>query len=1254
MFQSSGYLVGDHDWRLLGLAAVVGFLTSCAAIILLRRARKTSASQRVIWSTAAGAVAGCGIWATQFIAMLGYAHGVAVNYDFSLTLSPLISAMGVSIVSFSVASYRPGTSIAVLGGGLLGIGIALAHHLGTGALDILGPVTWSMGLGLTSIILGVVFGMAALVLAERRFDLPATFIVALILVLAILSHHLTAMSAIQMVIDPTKVVDFAFSPGVLATALAGMASTVLGMSLVAAMLDQRLAVRNGQLKMATNHMSQGLIMFDSAERVVFCNSRYIEMYGLSPQIVKPGCTFLALLRHRAEGGRLTKSPEQYRVERLAVVAGGQLVREILEFADGRTVANITQPTAGGGWVATHEDITEQCRVERVLAEARAEAVAAGNEARAARARLLDAFAVVPQALALFDAQDRHVLWNDRYAESYGAAARELACGVTFEHMLRAGIAESLYPEAEGNENQWLQDQLAGHARPSNSYEQELRGDRWIQVEERRTFEGGNIGIRIDITELKRRELSFRLLFESNPVPMWVYARDTLRFIDVNRAATNHYGYNRQQFLAMSLPDLSPFEDQDDVRAIAGQGINSTGHTWRYLKANLSQVVVAIYTRALRYAGHDAVIVATIDITAQRRVEDELRRTRKFLDTIFADMPVALIVKSARDMRMVLVNKAAEDLYGVARKDLIGKTVLEILPKAQADEVMTRDQMALSSTGSLTHDNLEIETRHNGTRIVAAKRLIIRDESGIPEYVVGLMHDVTEHRRAQEELVDSSRLMQAVFNASPVAIVGTSPLGIVSFWNGAAERLFGFTAQEASGCAVIDLVVPDEERDNFSKFHRRAFSGECFQNLFSRRKRKNGSVIDVQLATACVFADDGTVRAIVVALEDITQRKVLEDQLRQSQKMEAIGQLTGGLSHDLNNLLAVIIGNLDLLREQIGWNPDAGEIIDEALQASLQGADLNQRLLAFARRQPLQPKRVDLNDLVVGMTKLLSRTLGAHIEITLSIADGLWPLLVDPAQMESALTNLAVNARDAMPSGGRLTIGTRNMSIDHDYAEAHADVTAGDFVMLEVTDTGIGMAPDVVAHVFEPFFTTKEKDKGTGLGLSMVFGFVKQSGGHIEVYSEVGMGTTMRLYLPRVGAGIEAKEAPAAAQHQRGHETVLAVEDNDRLRSLLVKQLVDLGYRVLEAGNARDALDILKSKPEVDLLFTDIVLPGGMNGSELARAAVLVRADLKVLYTSGFPKTAFGADGGLPAGAVLLGKPYRKDELARRLRESLAA
>ncbi len=378
----------------------------------------------------------------------------------------------------------------------------------------------------------------------------------------------------------------------------------------------------------------------------------------------------------------------------------------------------------------------------------------------------------------------------------------------------------------------------------------------------------------------------------------------------------------------------------------------------------------------------------------------------------------------------------------------------------------------------------------------------------------------------------------------------------------------------------------------------------------------------------------------------------EHRFIQAQKMEAVGSLTGGLAHDFNNLLGIIIANLDLLQPVTKELQDADEFVSEALGAALRGADLTRRLLAFARKQPLKPECVALNELIAGLAKLLGRTLGEHIEIELALAPDIWEITVDPFQLESAITNLATNARDAMPRGGRIVIATKNAHLDAEYAAQHAEVTPGDYALIELSDTGTGMAPEVLSHIFEPFFTTKERGRGTGLGLSMVFGFIKQSGGHITVYSEIEKGTTFRLYLPRHVGGEPATLTATAGQTIRGGiETILVVDDNGKIRQAVTKQLTQLGYRVIEAENGRAALAILETAESIHLLFSDVIMPGGIDGFELAAEATKRKPGLKVLLTSGFPE-GFGKTTQPMLGCRMLSKPYRSAQLAHALRELL--
>ena len=507
------------------------------------------------------------------------------------------------------------------------------------------------------------------------------------------------------------------------------------------------------------------------------------------------------------------------------------------------------------------------------------------------------------------------------------------------------------------------------------------------------------------------------------------------------------------------------------------------------------------------------------------------------------------------------------------------------------------------------------------------------------------------RERTGELALTNRQLNAILESSPVAIFMLDLNGAVRLWTASAERLFGYSAQEALGRRPPYLG--DDELAEFEANIALAEAGTapgCFE---AQHRRCDGTLIDLSISWARVHDEAARLLGIMYAATDITDRKRLEAQLRQAQKMEALGNLTGGMAHDFNNHLGVIILNLDLLREQVADNADAEELTDEALSAAMRGAELIRHLLAFARRQPLQPQRADVNRLVGEMARLLERVLGEEISVSVETDAAVWPTVIDPAQLESSLANLANNARDAMPDGGELRIATGNRTLDADYAAEHADVAAGDYVLVEISDTGIGMTPEVLAQVFDPFFTTKPQGQGTGLGLSMVYGFIKQSGGHINVYSEPGIGTTVRLYLPRAKPAEAKSETVDVQPPVRGSgETVLIVEDNESMRRVAVRQLTDLGYCVIEAENAHAALEVLERNP-ADLLFSDVVMPHGMNGYELVRIARQRRPGLKALMTSGFPGRMLTEtrDHG---GIRLLSKPYRRDDLSRAIQEVLQA
>ncbi|TMJ56789.1 MAG: response regulator [Alphaproteobacteria bacterium] len=421
----------------------------------------------------------------------------------------------------------------------------------------------------------------------------------------------------------------------------------------------------------------------------------------------------------------------------------------------------------------------------------------------------------------------------------------------------------------------------------------------------------------------------------------------------------------------------------------------------------------------------------------------------------------------------------------------------------------------------------------------------------------------------------------------------------------------------------------------------------------------GAPATAGLVLLCLLALRRTRReaaAIARAREAMAQREAAEAQLRQAQKMEAIGQLTSGVAHDFNNLLTAISGNVELLARRVrGGDPDLERFAGAALRGVDRAATLTQRLLAFSRRQPLDPKPLDINRLIAGMSDLLRRTLGEEIEAETVLAGGLWTVLVDANQLEHSLLNLAINARDAMGGPGKLTIETANTSLDEPYADAHDEVMPGQYVMISVSDTGSGMTREVREKAFEPFFTTKETGQGTGLGLSQVYGFIKQSGGHCTIYSEPGEGTTVKLYLPR-HLGKEEPVTPAvpAAAGVSGGETILVVEDDADVRSFASDLLRDLGYRVLAAATGPDGLRLLDQYPEVRLLFTDVALPGGMTGRQLADEAERRHPGLKVLYTTGYARNAIVHQGRLDPGVELIVKPFTSAALAGKVRQLLDA
>ncbi len=542
--------------------------------------------------------------------------------------------------------------------------------------------------------------------------------------------------------------------------------------------------------------------------------------------------------------------------------------------------------------------------------------------------------------------------------------------------------------------------------------------------------------------------------------------------------------------------------------------------------------------------------------------------------------------------------------------------------------------------------------------VSAVLTVYREDHKLPDgqemEVIARSADIVQIALQRDRQEAELKLQASALDAAANAIVITDSDGVICWANRAFSSLSGYSNAESLGRTPGELVKSGiHEPSFFAEVWKTIRSGAVWSGQVVNR-RKDGELRTEEMTITPVEDSDGEVTHYVAVNHDITQRLAMEEHLRKAQRLEAVGHLSGGMAHDFNNLLTVILGNAELLRERLQDDPLLEPISEMICTAAERGAELTQRMLAFARRQALEPKSVDINRLVSDMDGLLRRTLGEQIEIEFVRGGGLWTALVDPAQLESALLNLCINARDAMPAGGRLTIETANVRLSSDYTEQVTDLLPGQYVMVAVSDTGTGIAPEHMERLFEPFFTTKEPGKGTGLGLPMVYGFAKQSNGHVNVYSELGEGSVIKLYLPRHFGEADAKLGPQQGYASSGTETVLLVEDDDMVRSYATEVLKSLGYQVLVAANGPAALAMLRERGDIDVLFTDIVMPGGMNGRQLADAARSFRSGLKVLYTSGYTENAIVHQGRVDPGVALLGKPYRRAELARRLRDVLDA
>ncbi len=628
------------------------------------------------------------------------------------------------------------------------------------------------------------------------------------------------------------------------------------------------------------------------------------------------------------------------------------------------------------------------------------------------------------------------------------------------------------------------------------------------------------------------------------------------------------------------------------------------------------------------------------IEARDRTEHLSRRLMDTLENM-SDGFLAL----DRDWRIEYMNTQAEQLLNRPRGEVLGKVIWEEFPEAVGSGFQQQYETAVSSGQTVRF----VEYSAPLSKWFEVSAYPASESLGV------YFRDITDRQIAEEAMRISDERFRIVAGATSDVIWDWDLQAQSVWWNEGVTTLFGYDrdALEPGPESWSQRIHPDDLERVLQGIHAVIDGSDSNWEDEYRFVHASGRILTVMDRGYVIRDDDGRAVRMIGSMNNLTERREMDDRLRQSQKLEAIGQITGGVAHDFNNLLTVILGNADLLAEQLTDRQQLRMMAEMTATAAERGAELTARLLSFARRQALAPQPLNVNRLVKGMDGLLRRTLTEDIDIEIVQAGGLWVTSVDPGQLEVALLNLAINARDAMPGGGCLTIETANTKLDDAYARAHDEVSPGQYVMISVSDTGFGMPSEVVQRAFEPFFTTKEVGKGSGLGLSMVHGFVKQSGGHVKIYAESGEGTTVKLYFPRdlveMPTGDSDETVPLIAG---GRETILVVEDDALVREHLVSQLQDLGYDVAGASSGPEAMELLHRGERYDLLFTDIVMPGGMNGRQLADEALRVAPRMRVLFTSGYSDNAIVHHGRLDYGVQLLSKPYRRQELAQKVRDVL--
>ncbi len=1053
--------------------------------------------------------------------------------------------------------------------------------------------------------------------------------------------------------------------------------------------EQTLASKFDLLSTVLENVAQGVAMFDATRRLLVWNDEYQQIVQFPDGFLQVGLSIWEMSLYVAERGDYGEGdPEKLTAERLNLLWSGEDARSEITMRGENIYDVLFRRTDDGGLVITFTDITERKRAEEAL--------------RASEQRLANAQRLAHLGHWDWDIVSGNLYMSDEASRIYGFGPQAFpatldACFQAVHPDDRDRVSESVH-------------QTISSGQPFDNEFRILRPDGTLRhVHERGEASFGDdstpvrmIGTVYDITERKeaeealqrahdeleirilertselRREITERKLTEEalreseerfrsvvNNSPTKIHIKDVEgRYVLINSEAEKLFGLTNEEARGKTSSEIFPNKRAEEFKA-HDQAVLETGQTMEQEEQWELDGSVHTYLTVkfpIRDGNSEIVAIGAIgtDITERKEVEEALKESEARLSKAAEMAKIGYWIWDEIEGKAIYCSEELAKMYGIAS----GAELAAMLSSQAAhlawvhpDDQEHFDEVV--RTAKETKRGFDIEYRIINTagkvRHLHAHEEPVLDERGEIVRSNGITQDITERKRAEEALRESeARLSKAAEMAKIGYWVWDAIEGKAIYCSNELGKMHGVTSGgefadlTSSHAAYLTWVHPDDQ-ERFEQADRTARETKRGYDIEYRIVDAAGKIRHLHGIEEPVLDERGKIIRSNGITQDITEQKRAEEQLRQSQKLEAVGQLTGGVAHDFNNLLAVILGNAELVADRLG---EDDKQVGAIVHAATRGAELTQRLLSFSRQQALRPQTVDLNACVTGMTDMLGRTLGETIEIEPILASGLSTAEFDPGQLESALLNLAVNARDAMPKGGRLTIETANIELDDGYAAAQGDVTPGHYVRLSVTDTGTGIPPENIDHVFEPFFTTKEVGEGSGLGLSMVFGFAKQSGGHVTISSEPGCGTTVQLYLPQAEAPAQpAGQEPAAGDPEAQGETVLVVEDDPDVRSLVISLLQRLGYNILEAGDGAEALAALQASPCIDLLLSDVVLPGGVSGPDLVEQVADRYPGMKVLLMSGYPDAPHRR-GPLLENTELLGKPFGKRDLARKVRAVL--